>query len=78
MLIMRIVLIINMGIQVGRMKYMAYLADIVIIAILATAVLFILRGQIRKHRKGQCCCGCSGCSDNCCSGQNGSVNTEKK
>lgn len=57
---------------------MKYLADIVIIAVLATAVLFILRGQIRKYRKGQCCGGCSGCSDDCCSCQIESVNTGKK
>lgn len=57
---------------------MTYLADIVIIAILATAVFFILRGQIRKYRKGQCCGGCSGCGDNCCSYRIESENTGKK
>lgn len=57
---------------------MTYLADIVIIAILATAVFFILRGQIRKYRKGQCCGGCSGCGDNCCSCRIESENTGKK
>ena len=38
------------------------MADIIIIAALATAVFFILRGQLGKLRKGQCAGGCAGCS----------------
>lgn len=38
------------------------MADMIIIAALAAAVFFILRGQIRKLRSGQCAGGCAGCS----------------
>lgn len=38
------------------------MADIIIIAVLAVAVFFILRGQLAKLRKGQCVGGCSSCA----------------
>lgn len=44
---------------------MTHLADIVIIAILVTAVIFIVHGQIQKSRRGQCGSGCAGCTGSC-------------
>lgn len=41
------------------------MADIIIIAVLGVVVFFILRGQMKKARSGQCgggCAGCPGCS----------------
>lgn len=72
------VLIIKGSTQSGRMKYMTYLVDIVIIAILVTAVIFIVRGQIQKLRRGQCSCGCSGCTGSCYNRQIKPVDTGKK
>lgn len=57
---------------------MSYLADIVIIVILAAAVFFILRGQIRRLHQGQCSGGCHGCSGNCSGCMNIHADTEKK
>ena len=57
---------------------MAILADIVIIAILVAAVFFILRGQIRKFRQGQCSGGCPGCNRSCSGCTNMPVNNVKK
>ena len=37
------------------------MADVIIIAALAMAVFFIVRGQIRHRRRGQCPGGCAGC-----------------
>lgn len=37
------------------------MADVIIIAALATAVFFILRSQLGKLRKGQCAGGCGSC-----------------
>ncbi len=50
------------------------MADMIIIAALAAAVFFILRGQIRKLRSGQCAGGCAGCSagGSGCGGSGGS------
>ncbi len=41
------------------------MADVIIIAVLAVIVFFIVRGQLRKLRKGQCSGGCAGCSGSC-------------
>ncbi len=41
------------------------MADIIIITIIAITVFFIVRGELRKLRRGQCCGGCSGCSGSC-------------
>lgn len=41
------------------------MADVVIISILVIAVFFILRGQVRKIRRGQCSGGCPGCCGSC-------------
>lgn len=41
------------------------MADIIIITILAIAVFFIIRSQLRRIRRGECsggCAGCTGCS----------------
>ena len=55
----------SVNVLVGRIKYMPYLADIVIIVILAAAVFFVLRSQIHRLRGGQCSGGCPGCTGNC-------------
>lgn len=57
---------------------MPILADIVIITILVITVFFILRSQIRKIRRGQCGCGCSGGYGSCCGCMNMPVDNEKK
>ena len=57
---------------------MPYLADIVIIVIFAAAVFFILRGQIRRIRQGQCSGGCYGCAGNCNSCMNKPADTAEK
>lgn len=44
------------------------MADIIIIAVLAIAVFFIVRGELKKLKRGQCsggCAGCAGSSGNC-------------
>ena len=41
------------------------MGDVIIITVIAIAVFFILRSQIRKLRKGQCIGGCAGCSGSC-------------
>ena len=41
------------------------MGDIIIVTVIAAAVFFILRSQIRKLRRGQCYGGCAGCSGNC-------------
>lgn len=38
------------------------MADIIIIAVLAVIVFFIVRSQFRKVRRGQCVSGCSNCA----------------
>lgn len=38
------------------------MADFIIIGILAVIVFFLVRGQVRRLKKGQCAGGCSGCS----------------
>jgi len=41
------------------------MADIIIIAILGSVIFLIVRGQLKKIRRGQCaggCAGCTGCS----------------
>ena len=38
------------------------MADMIIIAALAAAVFFILRGRLRRLRSGQCGGGCAGCA----------------
>ena len=43
------------------------MADIIIITIIAITVFFIVRGELRKLRRRQCCGGCSGCNG-CCAG----------
>lgn len=57
---------------------MTYMADIVIIGILLTAVILVIRGQIQKYRRGQCNCGCSECAGSCCNCQIEPVDTGKK
>ncbi len=37
------------------------MADIIIIAILAVAVFFILKSGLGKLRRGECAGGCAGC-----------------
>lgn len=46
------------------------MADVIIITIIAIAVFFIVRGELRKLRRGQCSGGCAGCDGSCrsCSG----------
>lgn len=41
------------------------MADIIIVTALAIVVFFIVRGQLRKLRRGQCSGGCAGCSGSC-------------
>ncbi len=44
------------------------MADIIIVGVLAVIVFFVLRGELRKLRRGQCsggCSGCAGCSAGC-------------
>ena len=51
------------------------MADIIIIAVLAIIVFFILRSQLGKLRKGQCaggCAGCAGCGNGGSCGSQGS------
>ncbi|MCH5341076.1 MAG: FeoB-associated Cys-rich membrane protein [Acetatifactor sp.] len=57
---------------------MPYLADIAIIVILAAAVFFILRGQIRRIHHGQCSGGCHGCTGNCSGCMNISADKAEK
>lgn len=57
---------------------MPIIADFIVIAILAAAVFFILRGQIRKFRRGQCSGGCPGCSGSCGSCMNMPVDNVNK
>lgn len=40
------------------------MVDVIIIAVIAIAAFFIVRGQIRRLRKGQCG-GCPGCCGSC-------------
>lgn len=68
----------NINNTLGRIQHMPYLADIVIIVILAAAVFFILRSQIRRFRGGQCSGGCPGCSGNCSGCMNISTDKAKK
>lgn len=49
-----------------RLEGMAHMGDIIIVTVIAIAVFFILRSQIRKLRRGQCGGGCAGCSGSCC------------
>lgn len=52
------------------------MADVIIIAAISIAVFFIIRGELRKLRRGQCSGGCAGCSGGCCSScAEASVNT---
>lgn len=51
-------------------------ADIIIIAILAVVVFFILKSQIGKARRGECSGGCSGCSG-CAGCHSGSCGTKQ-
>ena len=44
----------------------ANLVNIVILAVLAVTVGFVIRGMIRNKKAGKSSCGCSGCSG--CSG----------
>ena len=57
---------------------MPYIGDIIVIAVLVSAVFFIMRSLIRRHRRGQCSGGCSGCMGNCSGCQNMSVDQYKK
>lgn len=41
------------------------MADIIIITVLAIAVFFIVRSELKKLKRGQCGGGCAGCSGNC-------------
>lgn len=43
------------------------MADIIIITIIAIAVFFIVRSELKKLSRGQCSGGCTGCSGNCSS-----------
>lgn len=47
------------------------MADIIIITIIAIAVFFIIRGELKKLRRGRCGGGCSSCNGSC----NGCVGT---
>lgn len=38
-----------------------YMADIIIITVLAIIVFFVVRSQLHRLRKGQCGSGCAGC-----------------
>ena len=47
----------------------AHVADIIVIAVLAVILFFVIRGMVRKHKAGGGCgCGCSGCSKACSCG----------
>lgn len=52
------------------------MTDIIIIAVLAIAVFFIIRNELKKISRGQCTGGCSGCGG--CSSECGSAATEKE
>lgn len=41
------------------------MADVIIITVLAVAVFFVIRRELKKLRKGQCCSGCAECKRNC-------------
>lgn len=38
------------------------MADIIIITVLAIAVFFIVRSELKKLKRGQCSGGCAGCT----------------
>lgn len=52
--------------------------DVIIIAVIAMAVFFIVRRELRRFRKGQCCSGCSGCNCGCKSGEESSAKKNKR
>lgn len=52
--------------------------DVIIIAVIAMAVFFIVRRELRRFRKGQCCSGCSGCNCGCKSREESSVKKNKR
>lgn len=56
------------------------MADIIITAILAAAVFFILKSRLNKFRRGECggsCAGCTGCAG-CHSGGCSAKGAEEK
>ncbi|MBQ1627715.1 MAG: FeoB-associated Cys-rich membrane protein [Treponema sp.] len=42
------------------------ISTIIICAVLALIVAAIIRSLFKKHRTGQCSCGCSGNENGCC------------
>lgn len=41
------------------------MVDVLIIAVLAVTVYFIVRSQLGRLRKGRCCGDCAGCCNSC-------------
>lgn len=41
------------------------MVDVIIIAVLAVIVFFIVKSQLRKLGRGQCSGGCEGCCGSC-------------
>lgn len=62
----------------GSRKGETDMANVIVITIIAVAVFFIVRSELKKLSRGQCSGGCPGCNGSCGSCAGTSVRKEER